>query len=106
MAKSGPVVRVDRGDGHLFNMKEGEFKEYLAANPGARMLGPRPVHGDHEITPQEIAATKAQEQASEGDGELGKLKKDELVALAEERGIDSSGTKADILERLNTPAEE
>jgi hypothetical protein len=28
------------------------------------------------------------------------LKKDELVALAEEQGKDTSGTKADIIERL------
>lgn len=28
------------------------------------------------------------------------LKKDELIALAEERGLDSSGTKAEIIERL------
>lgn len=28
------------------------------------------------------------------------LKKDDLVALAEARGVDASGTKAEILERL------
>ena len=32
--------------------------------------------------------------------DLTALKKDELVELAEERGEDSSGTKADIIERL------
>ena len=31
---------------------------------------------------------------------LSAFKKDELVALAEERGVDSSGTKAEIIERL------
>lgn len=31
---------------------------------------------------------------------LADLKKDELVALAEARGLDASGTKADIIERL------
>lgn len=30
----------------------------------------------------------------------GSLKKDELVALAEQRGVDASGTKADIIGRL------
>lgn len=30
------------------------------------------------------------------------LKKAELVALAEERGLDTSGTKADIVERLTS----
>lgn len=29
------------------------------------------------------------------------LKKDELIAEAEKRGLDSSGTKADIIERLS-----
>jgi hypothetical protein len=33
---------------------------------------------------------------------LSKLKKSELVDIAKERGIDSSGTKKDILERLNS----
>lgn len=30
------------------------------------------------------------------------LKKDELIVEAEKRGVDSSGTKADILERLTS----
>jgi hypothetical protein len=38
------------------------------------------------------------EESSSPD--LSSLKKDELVALAESRGIDSSGKKADIIERL------
>jgi hypothetical protein len=32
--------------------------------------------------------------------ELEGLKKDELVAQAEKRGLDTSGTKADLIERL------
>jgi hypothetical protein len=31
------------------------------------------------------------------------LKKSELVDLAEQRGVDSSGTKAEIIERLSKP---
>ena len=34
------------------------------------------------------------------------MKKDELVALAEERDLDSSGTKAEIIERLEADDEE
>ena len=97
MARQGPVVRVDRGDGHLFNIKEGDFKEYLAANPGAKLIGRRPTHDDTEVTQREHDATAAQDG---DDSDLGKLKKDELVSLAEERGIDSIGTKAEIIERL------
>jgi hypothetical protein len=36
---------------------------------------------------------------------LGSLKKDELVALAEERGVDTSGTKAEIVDRLEAPGD-
>lgn len=38
--------------------------------------------------------------------DLTSLKKAELVELADERGVDSSGTKAEILERLESPAGE
>lgn len=31
---------------------------------------------------------------------VAELRKDDLVALAEERGLDTSGTKADLVERL------
>jgi SAP domain-containing protein len=34
--------------------------------------------------------------------DVASLKKDELVKLAEERGVDTSGTKAEITERLGT----
>lgn len=33
---------------------------------------------------------------------LADLKKDDLVGLAEKRGVDSSGTKAEIIERLGS----
>jgi hypothetical protein len=38
--------------------------------------------------------------ASEPEPDLASLKKDELIELAEEKGLDSSGNKADIIERL------
>lgn len=34
--------------------------------------------------------------------DLSKLKKDDLVALAEERGLDTTGTKDDLIARLET----
>lgn len=34
------------------------------------------------------------------DVDLDKLTKDQLIELADERGVDSSGTKADIIGRL------
>jgi hypothetical protein len=36
-----------------------------------------------------------------GGADLSSLKKAELVALAEAQGVDASGTKADIAERLS-----
>lgn len=43
------------------------------------------------------ATTEAEAEAAP---DLDTLKKDELVALADERGVDSSGTKADLIARL------
>jgi len=40
-------------------------------------------------------------QTPEKEVALEDLKKDELVAKAEEAGVDSSGTKAEIIERLS-----
>ena len=37
-----------------------------------------------------------------GVADLGSMKKADLVALAEAQGVDPSGTKADITERLGT----
>jgi hypothetical protein len=49
------------------------------------------------VTPTEPADTTVVEP------DLEALKKPELVALAEERGVDASGTKADIIDRLGGP---
>jgi hypothetical protein len=48
--------------------------------------------GGQTVEPEPVVA----EQAPDFD----EMKKDELVALAEERGIDSSGNKPDIIARL------
>jgi hypothetical protein len=44
-------------------------------------------------------AIRAREEAK-GAPSLDKLKKDELVAMAEAQGLDTSGTKDDIVKRL------
>lgn len=46
------------------------------------------------------APASAPVPAAEPVTDLSSLKKDELVIEAEKRGVDSSGTKADIIERL------
>lgn len=50
----------------------------------------------------DVAAEPVAETASEPTDptDFSSLKKDELVAAAEKRDIDASGTKADIIERL------
>ena len=45
---------------------------------------------------------KAREAAAAETPALSTLKKDELIELAEARGEDTSGTKADIIERLES----
>ena len=46
-------------------------------------------------------APKAAEPAPAPAPDYSAMKKDELVAEAEKRGLDASGTKADIIERLS-----
>lgn len=41
-----------------------------------------------------------QREEAKGAPPLDRLLKDELVAMAEAKGLDTSGTKADIIERL------
>jgi hypothetical protein len=52
------------------------------------------------MTQEEAQAKLSGSDDEESDGSYGSMKKDDLVAAAEERGVDSSGTKADIIERL------
>jgi hypothetical protein len=54
--------------------------------------GGQTVEPDPVVEQQPVAA----EQAPDYD----EMKKDELIALAEQRGIDSSGNKPDIIARL------
>jgi hypothetical protein len=56
----------------------------------------RPVRY-HASTP----ATSAAETIAETTPDYSDLKKDELIVEAEKQGLDSSGTKAEIIERLS-----
>ena len=70
--------------------KVGEAKEVDAEKDGT------------EETPEAEEAPVAEETSSDGpsEAELMKLKKDELTAMAKEKGVAVSGTKADIVARL------
>lgn len=61
MADSGPLVRVQAADGHVFNVRGEDLKRFLSDNPGYKNLGPRILDDDSNVTAQELAATAAQE---------------------------------------------
>lgn len=87
------MIRVDRGDGKLFNFQPNDVEAFIKANPGAKHVdGPS---GQTSPTAAEDAATEAQQGLS------GKTVA-ELKVLADERGVDLSGAsvKADIIERI------
>jgi hypothetical protein len=67
---------------YVYEWKPTQFGNRLFRRPGS---GPKPPKGAAAPEPTPALTT---------------LKKDELVALAEEQGKDTSGTKADIIERL------
>jgi hypothetical protein len=60
----------------------------------------RPEESGGQTVEPDPAPAQPVEAAQTADVNLDELKKDELVALAEERGIDSSGNKPDIIARL------
>jgi hypothetical protein len=60
----------------------------------------RPEESGGQTVEPDPAPAQAVEAEQTADVNLDELKKDELVALAEERGIDSSGNKPDIIARL------
>ena len=65
---------------YVYEWKPTQFGNRLFRRPGS---GPRAV---------KVKATAAPD--------LTTLKKDELIELAAEKGVDTAGTKADIIERL------
>ena len=47
------TVLVDRGDGHLFKVAEGDVKKFIAANPGSFLFGEAPV----QVSEPEVEVT-------------------------------------------------
>ena len=70
--------------------------EYANAEPVE--INPTPVQEVTEVTQVEVFEQVVEELPSESV--LKKMKKAELVELAESRNLESTGTKADIIERL------
>ena len=72
---------------YIYEWKPTQHGRRLFRRPGAAAVAPAP---EPETPPADLAS----------------LKKAELVEFAEERGVDSSGTKADIIARFESPADE
>ncbi len=72
------------------------------AAPSARSLEETPNTGDVGTVPDDTPSPEDEDAASFIDDDLDDLSKAELVDEAKSRGIDSSGTKADLLERIRS----
>jgi hypothetical protein len=68
---------------YIYEWKQTEHGRRLFRRPGS---GPRPA--------RTVVTTTA-------EPDLSTLKKDELIELADKQGVDTAGTKADIIERLS-----
>ena len=89
---SSNLIRVDRGDGRLFQFNEADAKAFIAANPGAHVVPGR--NASTAPTPAEVAATAvAQGEAPAKPKTLSTMNRDELLALAADRGVDVSEAK-------------
>lgn len=89
----GPVVRVDRGDGHLFRMPRSVAVKFVAANRGAFILGERRT----SPTPAAVPDTDQPQEPRA----LADLTMVELINLADERGVQvPARPKAAIVEAL------
>lgn len=82
------LVRVYRDDGSGVKLTRAEAETFVAANPTYHIEGEQPASGP----------TADEGEATESD--LGSMTKAELVELADSKGVDSSGTKGDIIARL------
>lgn len=86
------MIRVDRGDGKLFNFQPNDVEAFIKANPGAkRVEGPS---GASAPTAAEEAATEALAPKSVDNMTIAELK-----TYADEHNVDLEGAsvKADII---------
>lgn len=93
MAHQGSNVRIDRGDGHVFNIAPAEVDKFIAANPGAFVVGGK----------AEDKATEAVESQPADDGaDFDAMTLPQLHEYAADNGIDLGGAtlKADVLEKV------
>lgn len=77
MAK-GAMIKVDRGDGNRFRIREGDFKAFQRRYPHAFIVGAKET------------AAKAPPAASEAPARLDHLNRTQLDELAVSRGLNPS----------------
>ena len=89
----------DSDDGDL--LAAAEAMESISEKVGQVSDAAAEKDGTEEESSEEEVTEEAVEETSGGsEADLMKLKKDELVAMAKEKGVASSGTKADIVARI------
>lgn len=84
----GDMVKVDRGDGHIFKMTRKAAETFIRQRPGAH------IRGAGAAQPSPAAAAPA------ADSALGTMTREELNAYAATLGVqDAEGarTKADVI---------
>lgn len=100
------AVLTDDGMAHIWygpDYPANELTDKVAANitnPAAWGEGPANPFDFSDRTPQAVLDGPRERRQDDAEKPLDQRNKDELVKLADGRGIDSSGTKQDVLDRL------
>lgn len=100
-----PDWALDRVGSHVYEDSD-EGTDVRLTDPHYEEDDPAVGFTTPTTLPVVAGGVSADETDDDEEVDYSDLKKDELVALAEERGLDSSGTKADIIERLEADDEE
>lgn len=86
----GDMVKVDRGDGHIFKMSRKAAERLMAGNPRAHLVGAKEAQLSPQAARPEAAAVSA----------LSTMTREELNAYAATLGVqdaESARTKADVI---------
>lgn len=99
-----PDWALDRVGSHVY--EDDDTTDVRLTDPHYEDDDPAVNFSTPTTLPPVAGGVSADEADSEEEVDYSHLKKDELIALAEERGLDTDGTKADLIERLEADDEE
>ncbi len=100
-AKKDAIVEAElKGSEEGDLLAAAEAMESISEKVGSVSDNAAEKDGSDEESPEEESSEETVESSGESEADLMKLKKDELVAMAKEKGVASSGTKADIVARI------